>query len=84
MNNEIITIYEDGKKKNYKLLLVIDKDYKYVIYTKKENKRIDRDLYVAKVRDIGEMNETMTITDKEWQMIIKEYNRLLKIKTSLN
>ena len=82
MKNDIITVYEDEKKVLYKLLLVIEKDYKYIVYTKIDNNIIDNDLFVAKVNKLDDINETLSISEEEWDMIEKEYNKLLEIKNS--
>lgn len=72
-----IKIFENDVTKEYKVLLVIDKDYKYVIYTDKDNYQLDKNLMVAKVKSINEMNESLPITDDEWKMIEDNYQKIL-------
>lgn len=72
-----IKIFENDVTKEYKVLLVIDKDYKYVIYTDKDNYQPDKNLMVAKVKSINEMNESLPITDDEWKMIEDNYQKIL-------
>ena len=74
MNKDIITIYDNNdNKKNYKLLFIIEKEFKYIIYTDIDNNDLTKNLYAVKVKD----NNSLEITDKEWKMIEKEYNKLL-------
>ena len=78
MNENILTIYdENNKSKDYKILLVIEKDYQYIIYTNLTNYNIKKDLYVIKL-DSLDSKETLYINDSEWKMIEKEYNNLVK------
>ena len=78
MRNELITIQNaNGEKKEYKILAVIDKDYKYIVYTDTENIDYKSNLYVAKVKRIDKIEETLNISDDEWIMIEKEYKKIV-------
>lgn len=79
MKDNLITIEMDGSKKDYKVLAIVDKEYKYIIYTDIENDDIKNNLYVAKVKNLENINETLEISDSEWQMIENEYNKLLNV-----
>ena len=80
MKNDIITIYTNNQRKDYHLLMILDKEYKYVIYTDIENKDLDKNLYVAKVKSIDKLDETMPISDDEWSMIEEEYHKILSAR----
>ena len=82
MKNEIITIYEDGKKKEYKLLMVLQKEYKYIIYTNKDNPHLDKNIFVAKVNNLESINETLPLTEDEWEMLESEYKKIINTKIS--
>ncbi len=76
--NDIITLYdENNQTKDYKLLLVIDKDFKYIIYTDLDNNNIKNDLYAIKVKSLNNNEETISINDSEWNMIEEEYNKIV-------
>lgn len=78
---DIIKIYdENNNPKEYKVLLIIDSEYKYIIYTDTSQEEIDKGLMVAKVKSLENINETMPISDDEWKMIEKEYQKLLASK----
>lgn len=80
---DIIKIYdENNNPKEYKVLLIIDSEYKYIIYTDPSQKEIDKGLMVAKVKSLENVNETIPIRDDEWKMIEKEYQKLLANKNS--
>lgn len=80
---DIIKIYdENNNPKEYKVLLIIDSEYKYIIYTDPSQKEIDKGLMVAKVKSLENVNETIPISDDEWKMIEKEYQKLLANKNS--
>ena len=75
MNKDIITIYDnDNNKKEYKMLFIIEKEYKYIIYTDLENNNLFKKLYAVK---INKDNNTLEINNDEWQMIENEYQKLL-------
>ena len=78
MNENILTVYDtNNNAKDYKILLVIEKDYKYIIYTNLNNYNIKKDLYAIKLNSLEE-TEPIYINDSEWEMLIKEYNNLVK------
>ena len=78
MNNDIITLYDENNLKyEYKLLFVIDKEYKYIVYTNVDNINIKKDLYVIKVKSLNNNEETIPITDDEWKMINEEYQKII-------
>ena len=80
MKEELITIIdENNQKKDYKVLLIIDKEYKYIIYTNIDNNDLRHNLYVAKVKSLDNINDTMEITSSEWEMIEKEYQSILDV-----
>ncbi len=80
MKDDLITIYKDGKEIEYKLLMIIDKEYKYIIYTDKDNNELDKNLYVAKVNSIDEIDETLPLSDDEWVMVENEYKKVINNK----
>ena len=74
MNENIITIYDQNNNpEQYKILLIIEKKYKYIIYTDIKNRNIKNNLYAIKVSSLKEL-KPLKINDSEWQMIEKEYN----------
>ena len=76
--DNIIEIYdENNEKKEYQLLAIIDKNYKYIIYTDIENKDFKNNLYAIKVNNIDDISDTIPITDDEWEFIEKEYKKLI-------
>lgn len=78
MGENILTIYdEDNNTKDYKILLVIEKDYKYIIYTDLNNYNIKKNLYAIKLNSL-ESKEPIFINDSEWKMIYDEYQNLIK------
>ena len=78
MNNDIITLYDENNLKHeYKLLFVIDKEFKYIVYTNVDNYNIKKDLYVIKVKSLNNNEKSIPITDDEWKMINDEYQKLI-------
>lgn len=78
MNNDLITLYDsNNQKKDYKLLLVIDNNYKYVIYTDSENTNISKNLYAIKIKDFNNNEETIPIDDNELLMIETKLKELI-------
>ena len=78
MNRDTITLYdEDNQQKDYKLLLVINNEFKYVIYTNIENTDINKDLYVIKIKEFKNNEETIEISDSELEMIENEFKKLI-------
>ena len=78
MNNDLITLYDsNNQKKDYKLLLVIDNEYKYVIYTDIDNTDINKNLYAIKIKEFNNNEETIPITDTEWEMIENKLKELI-------
>ena len=76
MNKNIITIYDNENILKYKILLVIKKDYNYIIYTDLNNENINKNLYAIKILDFNDQSP-LPINDDEWQMINNEYNKLI-------
>ena len=77
MNRDILTIYDDKQKKDYKLLFVIHQEYNYIIYTDLDNNDLTKDLYAIKVKSLNNNSNTIPITDEEWLMIENKYNKLI-------
>lgn len=78
MNNDLITLYDsNNQKKDYKLLLVIDKEYKYVIYTDIDNTDINSNLYAIKIKEFNNNEETIPIDDNELIMIETKLKELI-------
>ena len=78
MNNDLITLYDsNNQKKDYKLLLVIDNEYKYVIYTDIDNTDINKNLYAIKIREFNNNEETIPIDDNELLMIENKLKELI-------
>ena len=67
----------NNQKKDYKLLLVIDKEYKYVIYTDINNTDINSDLYAIKIKEFNNNEETIPIDDNELKMIENKLKELI-------
>ena len=77
--NDVLNIYrKNGQKDEYKLLCIIEKDFKYVIYTNKENNNIKENLYVAKTQKANYLDEIIPMNDYDWELINKEYLNLLE------
>lgn len=78
MNNDLITLYDSNdQKKDYKLLLVIDNNYKYVIYTDTDNTDITKNLYAIKIKDFNNNEETIPIDDNELLMLETKLKELI-------
>ena len=78
MNNDLITLYDsNNQKKDYKLLLVIDNEYKYVIYTDIDNTDINKNLYAIKIKEFNNNEETIPIDDNELLMIENKLKELI-------
>ena len=78
MNKDLVTITnENNEKHDYKLLMVIDKDFKYLIYTDLDNPDYKKNLFAVKVKSINNNEETIPITDSEWEMIENEYKKIV-------
>ena len=76
---DIITLYdENNNKKDYKVLLVINDEYKYIIYTDIDNKDLRNNLMVAKVKSLDNLSETLPITQDEWKYIENKYKKIIK------
>ena len=73
-----IKIYDENNEiKEYKVLLIIDKEYKYIVYTDIDNNDFNKDLMVAKVKSLDNVNETIQIDEKEWEMIEDYYKKAI-------
>jgi len=77
MNNDILTVYDDNQKKDYKLLFVINQEYQYIIYTDLDNDDLTKNLYAIKVKSLKDNSNTIPITNEEWLIIEKTYNKLI-------
>ena len=76
---DIITLYdENNNKKDYKVLLVINDEYKYIIYTDIDNKDLRNNLMVAKVKSLDNLSETLPINQDEWKYIENKYKEIIK------
>ena len=76
---DIITLYdENNNKKDYKVLLVINDEYKYIIYTDIDNKDLRNNLMVAKVKSLDNLSETLQINQDEWKYIENKYKEIIK------
>ncbi len=74
-----ITLYdENNEKKEYKVLLIIDEVYKYIVYTDIDNYDLKKDLFVAKVKSLDNLEETLPVTPEEWKMIEDRYEKIIK------
>lgn len=77
MNKDIITIYDnDNLPKEYKLLMVIDNEFKYIVYTDTENDNLNKNIFVTKIQDFNS-NETLSITDDELNMVNNKYQEII-------
>ena len=80
MDKDIITIFDNNNQtKDYKLLLVIDNEYKYIIYTDIYNLYIKNNIYSIKIKELISNEEILPINDNEWQMIEDNYLKLINI-----
>ena len=78
MGNNILTIYdENNNTKDYKVLLVIENEYRYIIYTDLNNYNIKKNLYAIKLKSL-DSTEPIYINDTEWKTIENEYQNLIK------
>lgn len=78
MSKDIITLYDNNnQKKDYKLLMVINKEYKYLIYTDLDNNDFHKNLYAIKTKVLKSQEETIPITNDEWIMIENTYTNLI-------
>ena len=77
MSENIITIHDNNTEKQYKILMVIEKENYYIIYTDINNYNIKKDLYAIKVNSL-ESTESLPISDEEWKMLEIEYQNLIK------
>ena len=76
--DDIITLYdENNQKQDYKLLLILDKDFKYLIYTNINNNDVKNDLYAIKLKTLNNNETSIPITNDEWTMIEKESLNLI-------
>ena len=76
---DIITLYdENNNKKDYKVLLVINDEYKYIIYTDIDNKDLRNNLMVAKVKSLDNLSDTLPINQDEWKYIENKYKEIIK------
>ena len=77
MNKNILTIYDnDGNTKKYKILLVIKKEYNYIIYTDIDNENIRKNIRVIKVSNLNDL-AILPINNDDWTIINNEYNKLI-------
>ena len=73
-----IKIYDENNElKEYKVLLIIDKGYKYVIYTDIDNTDINKNLYAIKIKEFNNNEETIPIDDNELLMIENKLKELI-------
>lgn len=78
MDNDILTLYDENNiEKDYKLLCVINKGFKYIVYTNINNNDFRNNLNVIKVEFIDNNQESLPITDDEWKMIEEEYLKII-------
>ncbi len=78
MNDELSIIRQNGQRDEYKLLCIIEKDYKYIIYTNKDNVNIKENLYVAKTKYANYLEEILPMDDNDWEIVNQEYLSLLE------
>ena len=71
--------YENNQKKDYQLLLVIDKEYKYLVYTDLDNHDYKKNLYVVKTASLNASEEVSPMDDNEWKMVETTYQNLINI-----
>ena len=78
MNDNIITVYDkNNNQKQYKILLVIEKDYYYIIFTNLNNYNIKENLYAVKLKCLNDTSPLL-INDNEWLILEQEYLNLIK------
>lgn len=76
--NDVISLNINNVIEDYRLLYIIDKEYKYVIYTDINNENITKKLYAIKVKSFVNNETTLPISDDEWKMIENKYHELIK------
>lgn len=76
--NDVISLNINNVIEDYRLLYIIDKEYKYVIYTDINNENITKKLYAIKVKSFVNNEKTLPISDDEWKMIENKYHELIK------
>ncbi len=78
MNKDIISLYdENNQKKDYKLLMIISKEYKYLIYTDIDNMDLNKNMYAIKTKELNKLEEILPISEEEWKTIEEEYNKII-------
>ena len=78
MNENIITIYDaKNNKKDYKILLIIEKKYCYIICSDINNPSIKNNLIVVKLVSLDNL-EILPISDDEWKSLEDEYTDIIK------
>jgi uncharacterized protein YrzB (UPF0473 family) len=78
MNKDIISLYdENNQKKEYKLLMIISKEYKYLIYTDIDNMDLNKNMYAIKTKELNKLEEILPISEEEWKTIEEEYNKII-------
>ena len=81
MNENIITIYDnENNKKDYKILLIIEKEYYYIIYTDLKNTNIKNNLNVVKVSSLDKL-DIIPMNNNDWKIVETEYKNLINEKT---
>ena len=81
MNENIITIYDnENNKKDYKILLIIEKEYYYIIYTDLKNTNIKKNLNVVKVSSLDKL-DIIPMNNNDWKIVETEYKNLINEKT---
>ena len=81
MNENVITIYDnENNKKDYKILLIIEKEYYYIIYTDLKNINIKKNLNVVKVSSLDKL-DIIPMNNNDWKIVEKEYKNLINEKT---
>ena len=81
MNENVITIYDnENNKKDYKILLIIEKEYYYIIYTDLKNTNIKKNLNVVKVSSLDKL-DIIPMNNNDWKIVEKEYKNLINEKT---
>ena len=81
MNENVITIYDnENNKKDYKILLIIEKEYYYIIYTDLKNTNIKNNLNVVKVSSLDKL-DIIPMNNNDWKIVETEYKNLINEKT---
>ena len=76
MNKDTIKLLENNTEKEYRLLSIIDN--KYIIYTDIDNINIYKDIYVVKVNQVGDNQNTIPISDEELKIVNQKYLDFMK------